>query len=190
MTLLYVLYIIISEDKIHILFTKGGKNMANVKVRLKDASNNVLHPETDWSVVRNKPSIEMSNTGEEWNIADSITISASNGLYLTGGSGEHVYVEDCRPFTVRHIMNIGGCEFEIFDDQDKALTMSDVKLILGSHSLPAFGYDSTNKRIFYSVRFNLNGLYADYVKVTNGTLDSNTINLGDNVTEIARYVLH
>lgn len=32
--------------------------MANVKVRLKDASNNVLHPETDWSVVLNKPSIK------------------------------------------------------------------------------------------------------------------------------------
>ena len=31
--------------------------MANVKVRLKDASNNVLHPETDWSVVQNKPTI-------------------------------------------------------------------------------------------------------------------------------------
>lgn len=31
--------------------------MAYVKVRLKDASNNILHPETDWSVVRNKPSI-------------------------------------------------------------------------------------------------------------------------------------
>lgn len=31
--------------------------MANVKVRLKDATNNILHPETDWSVVQNKPSI-------------------------------------------------------------------------------------------------------------------------------------
>ena len=31
--------------------------MANIKVRLKDASQNVLHPETDWSVVLNKPSI-------------------------------------------------------------------------------------------------------------------------------------
>ena len=31
--------------------------MANIKVRLKDASKNVLHPETDWSVIQNKPSI-------------------------------------------------------------------------------------------------------------------------------------
>ena len=160
--------------------------MAIIKVRLKDAGQNTLHPETDWSVVRNKPSIEMSGTGEEWNIADSISISGLNGLYLYG---EHVYANDCRPFTVRHIMCIGGCEFEIFDDQDKALTMSDVKSIMGTLSLPAFGYDSTNKRIFYSVRYNLNGFYADYVKVTNGVLDRNTINLGDDVTEIARYAL-
>lgn len=32
--------------------------MSTIKVRLKDASGNVLHPETDWSVVQNKPSIE------------------------------------------------------------------------------------------------------------------------------------
>lgn len=164
--------------------------MAPIKVKLKDASQNVLHPETEWSLVQGRPSIEQSHTGEEWNILDSITISAENGLYLSGGSGEHVYVNDCRPFTFRHIMGIGGCEFEIFDDQDKALTMSDVKSIMGTRSLPAFGYDSTNKRIFYSVRYNLNGFYADYVKVTNGVLDHNTVNLGDNVTEIARYVLH
>lgn len=31
--------------------------MATIKVRLKDASENILHPETDWSVVQNKPSI-------------------------------------------------------------------------------------------------------------------------------------
>lgn len=30
-----------------------------VKVRLKDGSNNVLHPETDWSVVLSKPSIKL-----------------------------------------------------------------------------------------------------------------------------------
>lgn len=164
--------------------------MAITRVKLKDASQNVLHPETEWSLVQGKPSIGESRTGEEWNIADTISITGENGLYLSGGSGEHVYVEDCRPFTVRHIMGIGGCEFEIFDDQDKALTMSDVKLMLGSRSLPAFGYDSTNKRIFYSVRYNLNGFYASYVKVINGVFDSGETNLGDNVTEITRYVLN
>ena len=30
--------------------------MAITRVKLKDASQNVLHPETDWSVVLNKPS--------------------------------------------------------------------------------------------------------------------------------------
>lgn len=37
--------------------------MSTIKVRLKDASGNVLHPETDWSVVQNKPSI-VSYPGE------------------------------------------------------------------------------------------------------------------------------
>ena len=152
--------------------------MANVKVRLKDASNNVLHPETEWSLVQGRPSIGKTIFGEEWKISNTISIN-----------GGQVYINNKRPFTVRHIMGIGGCEFEIFDDQDKELTLSDVKSIMGSHSLPAFGYDSTNKRIFYSVRYNLNGFYAGYVKVTNGVLDRNTVNLADDVTEIARYVL-
>lgn len=160
-----------------------------IRVKLKDASQNVLHPETEWSLVQGKPSIEMSSNGEAWNIPDTISITGENGLYLSGGSGEHVYVKDCRPFTVRHIMSIGECDFEIFDDQDKALTVSDVRSILGSRSLPAFGYDSTNKRIFYSVRFNGNGFYVNYVKVTNGVLESDVTNYGNNVTEIARYVL-
>lgn len=161
--------------------------MSVIRVKLKDASQNVLHPETEWSLVQGKPSIEMSHTGEEWNIADSITISASNGLYLTGGPGEHVYVEDCRPFTVRHIMDIGGCKFEIFDDQDKALTMSDLQVNL---SLPASGYDMSKKRMFYSVRIQSDGVYVWYVKLTNGVLDNDTTNYGKNVTEIARCVLY
>ena len=184
--------------------------MAIIKVRLKGAGQNTLHPETDWSVVRNKPSIETiedgyGNVSQKWNANakgenieieggnvsiysrdTGISLESSDDIYLSGGN---VYINNKRPFTVRHIMGIGGCEFEIFDDQDKELTLSDVKSIMGTHSLPAFGYDSTNKRIFYSVRYNLNGFYADYVKVTNGVLDRNNTNIGDEVTEITRYVL-
>ena len=171
--------------------------MATIKVRLKDASQNVLHPETDWSVVQGKPSITISTSNgqkEIWS-APTTSVVGVKTLYLASpeGSvminGRNVYINNKRPFTVRHIMGIGGCKFEIFDDQDKELTLSDLKSIMGSHSLPAFGYDSTNKRIFYSVRYNLNGFYASCVKVTNGVLDSGEPNLGDNVTEIARYVL-
>lgn len=187
--------------------------MAIIKVKLKDASQNVLHPETDWSVVQGRPSFDRVKNGgnrfftQKWDAAaksdnveidgdvvniyskdTSISLESSEDIFLISGGGQ-VYINNKRPFTVRHIMGIGGCEFEIFDDQDKELTMSDVKSIMGTRSLPAFGYDSTNKRIFYSVRYNLNGFYADYVKVTNGVLDRNTANLGDGVTEIARYVL-
>lgn len=58
--------------------------MANVKVRLKDASNNVLHPETDWSVVQNKPSIKLTyNDGSQDTSADS-TIHAVVNLVSPG----------------------------------------------------------------------------------------------------------
>ena len=59
--------------------------MANVKVRLKDASNNVLHPETDWSVVLNKPSIKRKyNTGSY----DTSTDSKINAVATLVGPGE------------------------------------------------------------------------------------------------------
>lgn len=61
--------------------------MANVKVRLKDASNNVLHPETDWSVVRNKPSIakDVSNN-EAWYAGADLMINATQTLKLTSAT--------------------------------------------------------------------------------------------------------
>ena len=49
--------------------------MATIKVRLKDASENVLHPETDWSVVRNKPSITVGNNVEIW---DTLSDGSAN----------------------------------------------------------------------------------------------------------------
>ena len=84
--------------------------MANVKVRLKDASNNVLHPETDWSVVLNRPSFETiknsngTNT-QKWNAYakngnveidgnyvnissrdTGISLESSDDMYLTSGA--------------------------------------------------------------------------------------------------------
>ena len=184
--------------------------MAIIKVRLKDAGQNTLHPETDWSVVRNKPSIETiedvhGNVSQKWNANakgenieieggnvsiysrdTGISLESSDDIYLSGGN---VYINNKRPFTVRHIMDIGGCKFEIFDDQDKTLTMSDLKVTPDNPYLPASGYDISNKRIFYSVRIQSDGIYVWYVKVTNGILDNDTSNYGENVTEIARYVL-
>lgn len=72
--------------------------MANVKVRLKDASNNVLHPETDWSVVQNKPSITVDQTShlrETWNFGGYIDIDAVWGLTLkSSGDGNEIKVAD------------------------------------------------------------------------------------------------
>ena len=37
-----------------------------IRVKLKDASQNVLHPETEWSLVQGKPSITVENYVETW----------------------------------------------------------------------------------------------------------------------------
>ena len=69
--------------------------MANVKVRLKDASNNVLHPETDWSVVQNKPSItiDQRSHAESWYFDGYINIKSGQGLTLNG-AGTEIQVAD------------------------------------------------------------------------------------------------
>ena len=64
--------------------------MANIKVRLKDASGNVLHPETDWSVVLNRPSFNISNSNsqrsETWS-APITSVVGINTLYLASPQG-------------------------------------------------------------------------------------------------------
>lgn len=69
--------------------------MANVKVRLKDASNNVLHPETDWSVVLNRPSItiDQRSHSETWFFDGYINIECGQGLTLNA-AGTEIQVAD------------------------------------------------------------------------------------------------
>lgn len=82
--------------------------MSTIKVRLKDASGNVLHPETDWSVVQNKPSIEAPDDvpEERWNVPDkSIDINGKKcGISLDATRGiiiydEHQIVNNAVPLT-------------------------------------------------------------------------------------------
>lgn len=56
--------------------------MATTNVRLKDAAGNVLHPETDWSVVQNKPSIEVTSRSNTWK-TDVIDIGANSAILLS-----------------------------------------------------------------------------------------------------------
>ena len=64
--------------------------MAIIKVRLKDAGQNTLHPETDWSVVENRPSITISTSNgqkrEVWN-APTTSVVGVNTLYLASPKG-------------------------------------------------------------------------------------------------------
>ena len=64
--------------------------MANVKVRLKDASNNALHPETEWSLVENRPAITIGTSNgqkrETWS-APTTSVVGVNTLYLASPQG-------------------------------------------------------------------------------------------------------
>ena len=58
--------------------------MADIKVRFKDGDGNVLHPETDWSVVQNKPSVFTADWGSSViNKPFQVTKDSSNDNVLT-----------------------------------------------------------------------------------------------------------
>lgn len=52
-----------------------------IKVRLKDASQNVLHPETEWSLVQDKPSIFQTNWNSILNKPSNLTTSKEELLF-------------------------------------------------------------------------------------------------------------
>lgn len=61
--------------------------MATTNVRLKDAAGNVLHPETDWSLVQNKPSISVNASSESWDRGSgTISINGNSGVSLSSNS--------------------------------------------------------------------------------------------------------
>lgn len=68
--------------------------MANVKVRLKDASNNVLHPETDWSVVLNKPSIKLQYTDGSYSTSTDSMVAVVSGRLGRDGEAWDTYSKD------------------------------------------------------------------------------------------------
>lgn len=74
-------------------------------VRLKDAAGNVLHPETDWSLVQNKPSIEVNQTShveEGWSFGGYINISSGYGLRLIS-SGAAIKIRDQQTNGVKNL---------------------------------------------------------------------------------------
>lgn len=64
--------------------------MAIIKVKLKDASGSVLHPETEWSLVQGRPSITISTSNgqkrEVWS-APTTSVVGENTLYLASPRG-------------------------------------------------------------------------------------------------------
>ena len=84
--------------------------MANVKVRLKDASNNVLHPETDWSVVLNKPSIKLKYPDGSHNNSPDSEFDVVATLVGAGGEAWDTYSNGGKSIVIGNSDNaLGFC---------------------------------------------------------------------------------
>lgn len=84
--------------------------MANVKVRLKDASNNVLHPETDWSVVLNKPSIKLKYPDDSHSNSPDSEFDVVATLVGAGGEAWDTYSNGGKSIVIGNSDNaLGFC---------------------------------------------------------------------------------
>ena len=68
-----------------------------IKVRLKTLKNGkkeTIHPETDWSVVLNRPSITVDSNGEKWDTSGSYICLKENGIYVKDYRSNGVLLEN------------------------------------------------------------------------------------------------
>lgn len=121
--------------------------MANVKVRLKDASNNVLHPETDWSVVLNKPSITVDQTShlrETWHFGGYIDIDAVWGLTLkSSGDGNEIQVADKNTNNATTSLTNYPIKWSAISNKPNYIPTDERDIVFGSYSTIAGNVDGT-----------------------------------------------
>ena len=68
-----------------------------IKVRLKTLKNGqeeIIHPETDWSIVLNRPSITVDSNGEKWDTSGSYICLKENGIYVKDYRSNGVLLEN------------------------------------------------------------------------------------------------
>lgn len=129
--------------------------MANVKVRLKDASNNVLHPETDWSVVLNKPSIKLKNT-----------------------DGSHDTSADSKMFAVSSLVGAGGEAWDTYSNGGKSIVIGNSDNALGFCG-------ANSKRLFTILRSKHTIMIETEgdIKITSSATNNQTVSLADYPTK-------
>lgn len=118
--------------------------MANVKVRLKDASNNVLHPETDWSVVLNRPSITINQTShkETWGFDGYIDIECGQGLTLNA-AGTEIQVADKNTSNATKSLTDYPIKWSAISNKPNYIPTDERDIVFGSYSTIAGNIDGT-----------------------------------------------
>ena len=141
--------------------------MSTINVRLKDASGNVLHPETDWSVVLNKPTSYLTTWGEVQN-KPSFVYRSYNVSDQEQGEQElegitDPAVEDSRNFYFSHTL--------LFSDPDLREDAYTSGVIIPQKN----GFTTTFLNSLYQQdsQFNLDNLGAvPYISKTSSSTDS------------------
>ena len=152
--------------------------MSTINVRLKDASGNVLHPETDWSVVLNKPSSYSTTWG---NVQDKPSFVYRSYNVLDQGQNEQELegitdpaVEDSRNFYFSHTL--------LFSDPDLREAAYTSGVIIPQKN----GFITTFLNSLYQqdTQFNLDNLGAvPYISKTSSSTDSSFTSNGSTVVK-------
>lgn len=106
--------------------------MSIIRVKLKDAGENVLHPETDWSVVLNKPSFIV---GDNWsNTHDVFNRTIAWFIYAPLGGDQSAWI----PATVSYYPFISSVIYVRFykSSDGQTFTPQELSFIVGQGHLP------------------------------------------------------
>lgn len=103
--------------------------MATIKVRLKDAGKNVLHPETEWSLVQGKPSFIV---GDSWpNTKDVFDRTIAWFIYAPLASNESTWI----PATVSYYPFLSDIIYVRFykSSDGQTFTPQELSFVAGEH---------------------------------------------------------
>ena len=103
--------------------------MSVIRVKLKDASQNVLHPETEWSIVRNRPSFIV---GDSWsNTRDVFNRTIAWFIYAPLGNDESAWI----PATVSYYPFLSDVIYVRFykSSDGQTFTPQELSFIVGDH---------------------------------------------------------
>lgn len=84
--------------------------MADIKVRLKDGVGTILHPETDWSVVLNKPSTKLKYTDGSYSTSTDSKVAVVSGIVGRDGEAWDTYSNGDKSIVIGNNENaLGFC---------------------------------------------------------------------------------